>query len=111
MATFTYTPTYFINKTVSPRVRKSPFGDGYTQRAGDGLNTQRQVWDVEFIADATTIDAIETFLETTGGVDNFDWTPPRQSAALKFIYLDYSREPSGPFCDRLAATFRQEFDL
>jgi phage-related protein len=111
MATFTWTPTYSVNKSVTPRVNMSDFGDGYTQRAGDGLNTQRQIWDVEFISDSTTVDAIESFLENTGGYQSFDWTPPRQSAELKFRYTTYNRDAVGPFDDRLTATFRQEFDL
>lgn len=111
MATFTWTPTYSVNKSVTPRIRVTDFGDGYTQRTGDGLNTQRQLWGVEFIKDSTSIDAIETFLETTEGYASFDWTPPGQSTALKFRYTDYNREPMGPLADRLTATFRQEFDL
>jgi len=111
MATFSYIPTYSVNMSVTPRIRSTDFGDGYSQRVGDGLNTQRQIWTVEFISDTTSIDVIETFLQNTGGYQSFDWTPPRQTTALKFRYTDYNREPMGPFCDRLTATFRQEFDL
>jgi phage-related protein len=111
MATFNYKPTYAVNNTVAPRIRSTQFGDGYLQRSGDGLNTQKQDWSVEFIGDTTTINAIETFLKDTGGVDNFDWTPPRQTTALKFIYIQYTREPLGPFTDLLLANFVQVFDL
>ena len=111
MATFSYEHTYAVNKTVTPRIRMTQFGDGYTQLSGDGLNTQRQMWNLEFMADSTSIDEIQTVLETTGGVDSFDWTPPRQSTALKFIYTSYSRDPVGPTVDRLTVSFQQEYDL
>ena len=111
MSTFSYTPTYAVAMDVTPRVRTTVFGDGYTQRSGDGLNTQRQVWSLEFVSDSSSIDNIETFLRNTGGVDSFDWTPPRQTTALKFIYTSYARAPIGPYTDRLSVSFRQEFDL
>lgn len=111
MATFTYIPTYAVNMSITPRILRTPFGDGYSQRVGDGLNTQRQEWSVEFVSDTTTINAIETFLEATGGYDSFDWTPPRQASALKFIYLNLTRSPMSSRIDKLTATFRQEFDL
>jgi phage-related protein len=111
MATFTYTPTYAVYQSVTPRVLQTEFGDGYTQRTGDGLNTQRQIWNVEFVSDTTTINNIVAFLEATNGSDSFDWTPPRQSSALKFRYTEYARQPMGPTTDKLTATFRQEFDL
>jgi phage-related protein len=111
MATFSYEPTYIFNKTVTPRVRRTQFGDGYTQRSGDGLNTQRQLWSLEFVGTVAEIDTIESFLEATGGVDNFTWTPPRQTNPLKFIYISYDRDSAGPTTDRLTTSFRQEFDL
>jgi len=111
MATFTATPTYSINLTVTPRILKTEFSDAYSQRAGDGLNTQRQIWGLEFIGSISDIDVIETFLLDTGGYESFDWTPPRQESALKFIYTSYSRSPAGPTTDKLNSTFRQEFDL
>ena len=111
MATFTWTPTYIVNKSIMPRIRITEFGDGYTQRAGDGLNTQRQEWSLEFISDSTTTNAIEAFLIETGGVDSFTWTLPGQSTPLKFRYMEYEKSPAGPFAYLITTTFRQEFDL
>jgi phage-related protein len=111
MSTLTYIPTYAVQKSVTPRILKADFGDGYTQRAGDGLNTQPQIWNVEFRGDTTAIDTIESFFEDTGGWESFDWTPPRATSSKKFIYTSYSRQPLGPNHDSLQATLQEQFDL
>ena len=111
MSTFSWIPRYSVSKTVAPRVRKTDFGGGYEQRSGDGLNTQRQEWTLEFVSDATTITNIENFLLETEGVTNFTWTPPRQTTPLKFIYVQYNRETLGVDTDLLSVDFKQVFDL
>jgi phage-related protein len=111
LSTFSYIPTYAVQLSVTPRILKTDFGDGYSQRAGDGLNSQPQIWSLEFRGDTTAIDAIETFLTDTGGWESFDWTPPRQTSSKKFIYTSYSRSPLGALIDVLQTTFTQTFDL
>jgi phage-related protein len=75
-ATFTYSPTYGSPKASAPRVLATQFGDGYEQRAVDGINPDLKSWDLTFTNRATTdADAIEAFLVTNTGLA-FNWTPP-----------------------------------
>lgn len=75
MAVFTWDPQT-ASKTVTPRVLKAEFGDGYTQRTGDGINNSPREYALTFQAVAATIFAIDAFLQAENGVTAFDWTPP-----------------------------------
>lgn len=41
-------PDITSTKTIESRLISVAFGDGYEQVAGDGLNTDRVIWDLEF---------------------------------------------------------------
>jgi len=77
MATFTYKPDKSAAGSNAPRIRKAQFGDGYEQRALDGLNPDLAKWSLSFTgrsqADAF---AIRDFFIAQGGVTAFDWTAP-----------------------------------
>jgi phage-related protein len=63
-------------------VLEAKFGDGYSQRMSDGLNTIMETWSLSFqnrpISD---INIIRAFLEGKNGVQAFSWDPPGQVAA------------------------------
>jgi phage-related protein len=81
MATFTFTPSFEATEASKPRVTKVQFGDGYEQRAVFGLNANPKEWTLIFSERTDTErDEITTFLDTEGGVNSFDWTPPSGSA-------------------------------
>ena len=65
-------PSYPINKTMEPRIRKVEFGDGYTESKPDGLNyklaTFDLTWEVLLPAEKTII---ETFIEDKGEYKTF----------------------------------------
>lgn len=74
-----------------PRVLATQFGDGYEQRQADGLNAVKQVWDVVIDAASTAAaSAIEAFIRPGMGWQTFDWTPPRQTVALKWKCTAFS---------------------
>ena len=77
MADFTYIPSFSTSKAMVPRVKKAQFGDGYQQRALDGINTKLEVWNLQF-NNVSSVDAalIETFLELKAGVTTFTWDNP-----------------------------------
>ena len=111
MATFTWTASTGANVSIRPSVRRVAFGDGYEQRLAFGLNTQAQVWTLEFRGrtslEAATIDA---FFRARGGVQAFDWTPPGGTAA-KFVCEEWSRSLDEPNVESVRSTFKQVFDL
>ena len=94
-----------------PTVRRVAFGDGYEQRQAFGINTQAEVWALEFRGLTTSVaNAIDTFLRARGAVQAFDWTAPSGLAA-KFVCDEWARVVEEPNLENLRATFRQVFDL
>ena len=94
-----------------PTVRRVAFGDGYEQRLAFGINTQPQVWSLEFRGRTNTeAAAIDAFLRTRGGVQAFDWTPPGGTAG-KFVCEEWSRSVDEPNVETVRVTFKQVFDL
>lgn len=77
MPDWTYVPDRALNKSIAPRVREVKFGDGYSQRALDGINYLNESWDLTFSNRLyTDIFNMESFLETKAGVTSFTWAPP-----------------------------------
>jgi phage-related protein len=108
MATFpSITARYGISKQSKPNIRTVQFGDGYEQRLTYGLNQNLKIWKPEFSnISETDADTIETFLDARAA-DNasFDWTPPGESSASKFICLSWTK--TIPYKDR--ATIKASF--
>ena len=109
MATFpSITANYGITKTSSPNVRPVQFGDGYSLRTVFGLNQDLKMysprWDNISETDA---DTISTFLEARAGKESFDWTPPGESGASKFICQAWTK--TIPYLNRasIQATFQE----
>ena len=81
-------------KSVKSRVLRANFGDGYSQRAGDGINLFDEVWTVEWEnLDSTEVVALETQLESARGVDIITWTPHGESTAKKFTITQWEINP------------------
>ena len=108
MATFpSITPTYGIQKRSRPATRGVRFGDGYELRLQYGLNQNMKVYQLTFEVSETDADTIETFLDARAAVETFDFTPPGESSAAKFVCESWSK--SIPYLNRstINATFRQ----
>jgi phage-related protein len=94
------------------RVLRTDFGDGYGQRAADGINNMPRTWPLKWEnlteADANTI---ENFLRARAGYVAFLWTPPRTGTALKWTCEAWSRQPTEGNFVTMTATFNQVFDL
>ncbi len=78
MATFPYAPDWGCKPTMTPRVLKAQFGDGYDQRVSDGINTRLPVWPLTFsVRTQTEAQAIASWLATNNAdTTSFDWTAP-----------------------------------
>lgn len=108
MTTFTASPSYSVNMTKAPRVRKSQFGDGYQQRVADGINTISRAWNLVFKGNQSEIEAIESFFVTEGGITSFDWTPPTGSAG-KFIAEEWNLTVADYNNWSISVTFNEVF--
>ena len=115
MQTFTppVNPSPDLGYSVEPRVLVAGFGDGYRQRAGDGLNTMRRRYESlrwENVSPAEA-DAITGFFEARAGVEAFFWTPPGSGTAGKYRAVRWSRSRRTAQACLVTATLEQEFDL
>lgn len=119
MALLTFAPAITpsvsgIAEEVAPRVLGADFGDGYTQRAGDGLNaiarTVQLTWPAMTFANAN---AIEAFFEARRGYEAFLWTNPiTPGVERKWTAPKWNKATVGSTdLATITATFKQEFDL
>lgn len=110
MSTFAYTPSFEATEASKPRARKFQAGDGYEQRVRFGLNTNPKEWSLTFSNRTDTErDAIVAFLDARGGMESFDWTPPRGTAG-KYVCEEWQTTLSNCNNNQIRAVFRQVFE-
>jgi len=92
MATFPATIKPHLSSTLDReyKVLTSGFGDGYEQRAADGINNQRDKWNLVFKLSAADFATVKAFLDARQGYEEFTWTPPVASNANKWVCKEYS---------------------
>lgn len=111
MSTFSYDADYGITKRMKPAVQNVQFGDGYSARYANGLNTQLEAWDVRFSArDETEANAIDDFFAAAGGVDPFVWTAPGASDSINVICQEWTKSQDTPGRFTIQATFQEVAD-
>ncbi|MGU7780534.1 phage tail protein [Burkholderia sp. PU8-34] len=107
--TFNWSPTvqgYGGDTTL--RVRKAEFGDGYTQRAADGLNNRQSTYNLRFVGKADKIAAILAFLDAHAGAVSFYWTPLFRPKG-RFVCEKYSEPTKDGAVYTITAQFEQTF--
>ena len=97
------------------RTKSAQFGDGYTQRAADGLNSVARTWSLSWqsrpIAD---IDSLYDFLIAKLGAEAFYWTAPGDTQRKWICQKDMQRTPVSAEAsgyDTLKVTFQEVFDI
>lgn len=95
-----------------PRVRSSRFGDGYEQRAPDGLNPLAQSWPLVFSGvDNAVADDMVAFLRAHGGAEAFDYTPLWETQPVRVICRKWRRTHSATWGESdLSATFERVYE-
>lgn len=77
MQRLTLIPTYSTAAQSDQRILAMDFGDGYKQRAPDGINANRLAFDLEFgEVTSAKASAVKAFIEQHGAITPFIWTPP-----------------------------------
>lgn len=101
-----YGPSMPCEPSVTARVNKAQFGDGYSQRSGDGINNMEVSWSVQWqnLTHEEADDAWD-FLMGKMGYVAFLWTPPRADAPQKFTSEKFQRPIVTGNTSTLAATF------
>lgn len=90
MSDFNWTPDYDMSMDEEIRVRAARFGEGYEQRAPDGLNPLTQKLSLTFTRRPSVIDQIVTFLRARRGGQAFTFTPTGQTE-IKVKCLKWKR--------------------
>lgn len=110
MSDFNFVPSWNSELDEEPKVLSAKFGDGYEQRAADGINSRLQMWNVKFEnLTSANADTIIAFFRARNGVSYFTWTPPG-AAEIKVIARKWKR--SFPdFSHTITAMFEQVFDV
>lgn len=108
----TVKPIVSTNREVKTRHIEANFGDGYSQRAGDGINTIKDKWNVEWTAlSQVNFDELNDFFEEKEGYKDFNWTPPGESTSKKFVCKNWNVSHLGASLFNLSAQFDQVFDM
>lgn len=110
METFTYLRQAGAAGSIEYRVREIPFGDGYSQAVGDGINTKLQSWPLAFEGGMTDIQPILDFLDRHAGYKSFYWTPPGTATPLLFRCNKASLTSKGAGVYSLSCDFKQVFN-
>lgn len=110
MATFNWIASWGASLTVKPSIQVTRYGEGYEQRAGQGMNVLPRKWSVTFSVVPDTAEEIEQFLTNLQGVGSFDWLPPTGQSG-KFVCDDgWSRVIDTPGQHTISAVFREVFE-
>lgn len=110
------TPDKRMNKARQHRVLLASFGDGYEQRALDGINFNQDSFTVAFInRPKAEIDDISAFLSGKKGVTSFTFTYPDDNAmtketSIKVVCPDHMQEYSYDNYYSLSATLRRVYE-
>lgn len=95
-----------------PKVIRAQYGDGYSARKTDGINSVPQIWNLRWdnIPEATAED-LRVFFQGLAGVGIVDWQPYGQPASLKFTASKFKSRPTGYLTASCSVQLEQEFDL
>ena len=78
--TQTSAKTYKFNTIIAQ------YGDGYMQRAGDGINKKREKWSLVYDnLTQTERDQLALFIDQVQMADTIEWTAPGDLTEKKFI--------------------------
>jgi len=105
-------PTIGAGRDTKPRVLVAEFGDGFIQRAGDGVNALSDEFSLTWVnLTQAEVTSANQFLRDRAGHEAFLWTPPREVSPRKFICPSWNVTFEDGQLDGLRATFKEVHDL
>jgi len=111
MANLPIQPDYSSPVKFTPKVLAAGFGDGYTQRAANGLNALVESWDLSY-QDLTDdeVGVLLAFFAGLGGVDNFTWQSKYASVPKKYVCGQWDAVPVGDDSNSFSASIFEVFE-
>jgi phage-related protein len=96
---------------VTPRVRKAPFGDGYAQRSGDGINAMVRTFNAQFaVISATEAQSLLDFFRERAGYKPFRWTLPGEASPRQWIAPSWRKTYSESGVSDVTVSLEENFD-
>jgi phage-related protein len=109
-------PDNVMARQSTPSVLMIKFGDGYEQRAANGINSIQELFDVSFSPrQKSEIDDIIDFLDSKKGVTSFNFTIPdtngtNNETTIKVVCQEYATEFINSNFYGCSATFRRVYE-
>jgi len=114
MELFDYPVDNATSIDVAFRTLRSDLGDGYSQEAGDGINTRKESWRISAAGHWTDgsgmpVKDMAEFLDRQGGYKAFQWLTPFGEVKLFKCREGYSLTHEGAGNFKLSALFQEVF--
>lgn len=94
------------------RVTKTKFGNGYEQRAKDGINNIVDSWSLSWEAlNQTDMNSLSSFFDSLGGTSYFTWQAPTDSTVKKWVVSKFSIQVLGGSHYTVNVSIDQVYDL
>lgn len=97
-----------IDPTFKYRVNEAKFGDGYTQRSTDGINTRDESWSIKMHGNGKRTKEVMDFFDAHAGWKSFFWTPPLGTLGL-YVASDPKYDAQGGDVWTVTATFTKVY--
>lgn len=91
-------------------VREAKFGDSYTQKSGDGINSSTTSWSITYSGKLADVKKVKDFLDERAGYKSFIWEDPWGELGL-YTVEGFEVVPYAKDVFRLTATFEQSFSV
>ena len=94
------------------KILEVKYGNGYSQRAGDGYNNVQASWTVTWDnISSSDLSTLVTAFDAAKGTDYFTWTAPGDGSSKKWVVKKHSRSNRSGAIYSVSATLEQCFDL
>jgi len=104
----------FQSKSPETHIKKVQYGDGYAQIVVDGINYDRETFNIEFVpVDAATSLALETILlnSVDGTANILSYTPLGESSAKYYIANGIIKDTVGIDLYQISCTLERQFPI
>lgn len=109
--TTTYKPLVGSSSTNEHRARVAEFGNGYSQRSPDGINSKKETWNLTYRGSAWDMDQIAAFFNDHAGYQTFLWSAPiAYTGQMKVFVKTWRRRPVTSEMDEITCTFVRVYD-
>ncbi len=105
--TFKWSARVGATGKVKPRSKVVAFGDGYEQRAKDGINNDLRTYSVSFNGYKSRVQEIQAFLTRHDGVVSFHWQAPDRLEPRLYVCEEWTDTYHNGLIWELSATFRE----